>query len=130
MDEIKVQIFGIEDEDIDSGCGVVGGCRGCSSGNHKCGNCGLQNDSDKPAKTMGDSYKELVKYIENSNVGHKVCLEFIDINKLGDIHPYNDIIELVDSGFDIPITVIDGIVRYYGGISGKLIYMDIKELLS
>lgn len=36
---------------------------------------------------------------------------------------------IINKGFTPPITVIDGIIRYYAGISNILIYKDIKELL-
>lgn len=135
MNKITVQIFGIENINIDSSCGVSSGCGGCKNSDHKCGDCGngscgLKGGIQNVKKTMGDVFKELVKLIKDSDVRDKVYLEFIDVNKIGDIHPYNDILELLDNGFELPITVIDGIVRYYGGISGKFIYNDIKELLS
>ncbi len=40
------------------------------------------------------------------------------------------VLDVIDRGFDAPITVIDGIIRYYGGISNKLVYKDVKELLT
>lgn len=132
MSQINVQIFGIKNAILDYGCSVSNRC-GC--GGHKCTRCikedhESQLNSQKTGKTMRDSFEEVVKFIKNSDVGEKVYIEFIDVNNLGDIHPYNDIIDLRDRGFDLPITVVDGIVRYYGGISGKLIYKDVKELLS
>lgn len=131
MDKINVQVFGIKNDRVDYGCSISNKC-GC--GAHKCGGCINENyesltDRQKAGKTMGDSFEELVEFIRNSDVGEKTHLEFIDVNKLGEIHPYNDIIDFRDRGFNLPITVVDGIVRYYGGISGKLIYKDIKELL-
>lgn len=134
MNKIIIQIFGNKDENINSGCGMSEGCSGCGSNAHKCsgcGNhgCGNKGETTESNKTMDVIYSELVKFIMNSDVGDKVSMEFVDINKVG-IHPYYDIEDLVERGFDPPITVIDGIVRYYGGISGKLIYNDVKELLS
>ena len=132
MDKINIKIFGIKGDRVEHGCSVSGACGG---GDHKCigcvsENCDSQISKPKVGKTIVDSFEELVKFIKDSDVGEKTYLEFIDISKLGEIHPYNDIVDLRDRGFNLPITVVDGIVRYYGGISGKLIYMDIKELLS
>jgi hypothetical protein len=55
-------------------------------------------------------------------------LEFLDIKKIN-ILDYDDIRYLYDEGYELPYCAIDGVVRFYGGISSRLIYKDIKELV-
>ncbi|WP_333860594.1 hypothetical protein [Clostridium sp.] len=65
-----------------------------------------------------------------SDVWKNTLLNFIELEKINlsdkeEIQVNN----IINKGFTPPITVIDGIIRYYAGISNILIYKDIKELL-
>ena len=151
-EKIKIQVYGIEDLILGGGS-ASGGCGGCSSkgkqslgeskvsccgsvSNDKgsgCGGCGSKKGESggcgsKTPKTVSELYRELVEFIEGSDVKDKTVLEFIDINKIN-ILDYDDVRYLYDGGYELPYCVIDGIVRYYGGISNELILNDIKELL-
>lgn len=141
---IKVKIYGSKEQVINSGCGCgnkKNGCcssskedkKGCCSGEGGCNNkgnkCCAKNEINM-SKTIGDAYKELREYINSSDVKNNTELKFIDIDT---IDPQDDellrIKELISSGFEPPITVVDDIIRYYGGISNIYIYKDIKELI-
>lgn len=145
MDEIiKVKIYGIKEQLISSGCGCgdkKNGCGSNSSGDKK--SCcssedGCANKRNKCcvgntlsiSKTVGDAYKELKEFINNSDVKNNTELEFIDIEKVNlQEDQFLKIKELIDKGFEPPITVVDNIIRYYGGIPNTYIYNDIKELI-
>lgn len=137
---IKVQIYGIENQILGGGRSSEG-CGGCSSKASKdssecgnshgkgCGGCGSTGGcSSKTPKTMIKLYEELVVSIKSSDINHCVELEFLDIRKVN-ILDNDDIRTLYDMDYELPYCVIDGVVRYYGGISSALIYKDIKELM-
>lgn len=122
--KIKVQIFGIEDE-------VIGSCESSSKGCSNCKSCGGHGCDEKGStqgKNLWQAYEDTEKFIKYSDVGKDVIMEFIDI-KRDSVENYENIEKLLLEGYNIPITIIDGIARYYGGISKELIYKDIKELL-
>lgn len=139
--KIKVQVFGIKEQVINSGCG-------CGSGKNKsC--CGKSKDSQgsckggcnrserccsssigKLSKTVGDAFEELETFINGSDVKNNTELEFIDLDKINlEEEKFFRIKEIINRGFEPPITVVDDIIRYYGGISNTFVYKDIKELL-
>lgn len=143
--KIIVKIYGIESQVLGGGCSSRG-CGGCSSkaeSGHKCcgdgnersskgcsGGCGSEGGcSSKKPKSIIELYNELVQTIELSDVKDWVELEFLDIRKINILDNEN-IRMLYDRDYELPYCVIDGIVRYYGGIPNSLIYNDIKELLS
>ena len=130
--KIKVFIYGNKLSILgkDGGCGHSNrdgdsGCNsktkdGCGSGCIKCGS--------KEKKSVGDMFLELENFIGATEVKGRVELEFIELDKLN-IGENEEIEDIINRGFESPIVVIDGIVRYYGGISNLLVYNDIKELL-
>jgi len=140
---IKIDIFGFWDEKLQNkkdcgGCASSGGCGGCSkkqggiqiagrsSNTGGCSGCG---SSSEISKTVGQQYQELIDYLNNSDIKNAVKLEFYDLKKVN-VLDYDDIRILTEMDYEGPFVVIDGIVRYYGGISGHLIYKDAKELIS
>ncbi|WP_123054022.1 hypothetical protein [Clostridium sp. JN-1] len=140
--DILVQIFGEKNKKVNFNSGKCGGCRGngcCSSKNNTCkgcnsaagGGCGHGTNCDSSIQlTMMDMYRNLQRFIANSSISQNVKLEFIDISDYenwGDKYPR--IKELIDNGYEVPFTVIDGVIRYYGNISNVLIYKDVIELL-
>lgn len=121
MNAIKVLIYGNKDTDNKK--------RGCANKKGNChtdGNC-LACGSNSDNNLM-ESVSNLKKYIEQSDVKDQVVIEYIDL-KNNVYSSYNEVDELMERGFETPITIIDGVVRYYGGISNSLIYNDVKELL-
>lgn len=129
--KIKVFIYGNKLSVLgkEGGCGhsTEDGGHSCSNKSGGCGN-GCTSCGSKEKKSVADMFLELENFIEASDVKSMVDLQFIELekNKIGWNEEIDDII---DRGFDPPIIVIDGIVRYYGGISNLLVYNDIKELL-
>lgn len=136
-DKIKVEIFGFKYKEISQGCGCShknSSCSGCGSGENKgCGGCSgggcTKTNEDKKTKNIGEVFEELKEFINDSDVKGNVELEFIDLDKIDIEKEYERIYETINRGFEAPITVIDNIIRYYGGISAALIYKDVKELL-
>lgn len=145
MDEIvKVKIYGSKGQVINSGCACGNKKNGCCSHskedkkdccsckggcNNRENNC-CKNNELNMSKSIGDAYKELREYISSSDVKNNTELEFIDIDTMNlQEDEFLRIKDLISSGFEPPITVVDGIIRYYGGISNIYIYKDIKELI-
>jgi hypothetical protein len=141
-DRIKVNIYGYWDEVLGSK-GDSKGCGGCSSKEGGCGGCGTKKqgielvDSEKSScgdcgskelKTTGQYYLDLVSFVKGSPVKDKVDIEFFYLDKIN-ILDYDSIRTLDEFGYEAPYVVIDDIVRYYGGISERLIYGDILELV-
>jgi disulfide oxidoreductase YuzD len=141
---IKVKIYGIKKQLISSGCGCSdkkNGCCSSSKGKKSCCNSGEGGCANKTnkcstgnslniSKTVGDSYKELEEFINNSDVKNNTELEFIDIEKIDlEEDEFLRIKEIIHRGFEPPIIVVDDIIRYYGGIPNTYIYKDIKELM-
>ena len=126
MGKIKVEIYGNKDSIMAGGCSVGECSKGCGSSGHSCSGCGSK---DSKPKTQLELFNELKSLIQNSDVKEYAELFFIEVSK-DSIGGNEEILDLMDKDFNLPITVIDGIVRYYGGISNNLIYKDIKELLT
>ena len=122
MDKIiKVDIYGI-------GEAILGSC--CNKNNESKSNCsgGGCNNSCQSSKKCNQAYEDLNSFLKNSEVKENVSLNYIEMDSKG-LAEYEEIEELIKRGFELPVTVIDGIVRYYGGISANLVYKDVKELL-
>lgn len=143
-EKIKVKIYGVKMQPISSGCGCgskESSCCNTSKGKKSCCNSGEGGCANKTnkccsggalniSKTVEDLYKELEEFINNSDVKNDVELEFIDLEKINlEEEQFYRIKEILDKGFEPPITVVDDIIRYYGGISNAYIYNDVKELL-
>jgi len=142
---IKVKVYGVKNQVISSGCACGNRENGCCSSSTKdkkscfnSGEGGCTNKANKCckdnelniSKTIGDAYKELENFINNSDVKNNAELEFVDIEKINlEEDQFLRIKELIDRGFEPPITVVDNIIRYYGGIPNTYIYKDIKELI-
>lgn len=130
------------------GCPSTGGCHSQTKGgdegiqstnkDHSCSGCGSKSSGeglttgglsvDQSVNTTGMQYEELVIYLQDTGMKSKVDIEFLDMNKIN-ILDFDDIRVLDEMGYESPFTVIEGIVRYYGGISKDLIYKDIQELI-
>lgn len=142
MDEkIKVEIYGIKGQVLTNGCGCSEkkhGCAGDSCGNKKssCGGCGSNSTSGHSGcgvgkeKTVGEAYIDLEKFINESDIAINTELKFIDLNK-NELKEerYSKVRDIIDKGFELPIIVVDSIIRYYGGIPNSYIYKDVKELI-
>lgn len=141
--KIKVKIYGVKKQLINSGCGCGKKESCCSTSKDKKSCCdigkgGCANKTNKccsggalsSSKTVEDLYKELEGFINNSDVKNNAELELIDLETINlEEEQFLRIKEIIDRGFEPPITIVDDIIRYYGGISNAYIYKDIKELL-
>jgi hypothetical protein len=147
INKIKVDIFGIWDEVLKSNkkdcssCESATGSGGCGCSKRKsgiairgvseeskpggCGGCGSKKSEPK---SVGEQYTDLKSFIDGSAVKEVVELQFYDLRKIN-ILDYDDIRVLTERDYEGPYVVIDGIVRYYGGISQDLIYKDVQELI-
>lgn len=130
IDKIKVYIYGVENEVVGRECGSKHsseGCSGCSSGcsskGHSCGGC-----SSSSSKTTGELFREFEKFIKDSDVKDNTEIVFIDLNEDKN-QLTEDVLDVIERGFTAPITEVDGIIRFYGGIPNEQIYKDIKEMI-
>ncbi|MBV4416594.1 MAG: hypothetical protein LKF87_00080 [Clostridium tyrobutyricum] len=126
MDIIKVNIYGEKNKEIIGGCcsNKDTGCNSCSS-KSGCSNCNTET------RTIIDAYRSLNDFLNLTDVCGKVNVNFIELDdNRFETDEKDRVLDVIDRGFDAPITVIDGIIRYYGGISNKLVYKDVKELLT
>lgn len=108
--KIKVEVFGIRDQ---AACGG-----GCDCG---CSDCG-------PQATMGEMYEQLEEFIQASDMKDMVELQFIDVID-NDMDGYADVSVAMEKGFMIPLTAINGKLRFHKGISNEMIYDAITQTL-
>ena len=104
-EKIIVEVFGIKDQPIggsSSGCSCHGGC------------CG-------PTQTIGQTYEEFRNLLSRSKIRQHIDVRFIDILR-EDMDGYAYVMEAMDKGYDLPLTAINGVVKFYGGISNRMIY--------
>jgi len=100
----KVYIFGVDAPLIPGGC-----C--CSAG--RCA---------EPAKTMQEEAEEIVAKLKDL-YGDRVDYKFIDVRISEQNYP-----EIVKKY--LPMTVINGKLRFYGGLDGDLIIEAVQEQLA
>lgn len=119
--KIEVNIYGIGEDimetccskvgkDSESGSGCGGGCSGCPT-----------------SKKTLEAFVELEQYLEIKGAAEVVSMNFIEADEEGMLG-HEELRELLKQGFTLPITIIDEVPRYYGGISKDLILKDILEL--
>ena len=106
-DKIKVEVFGIKDQPAGAGCSCGGSCG--------------------PTKTMKEMYDEFVEYLSKTEINDKVEINFTDI-----LLDSKDEITLVTNamklGYKLPLTSLNGKMRFYGGISNELMVREITKL--
>ncbi|WFD11886.1 hypothetical protein [Tepidibacter hydrothermalis] len=119
--KINIHIYGSLDWVSGGSSSSCGGCPLGKGGGGGC--CGA-----KASKSMVEVYEDFIKFIEKSDVNESINYEFYDISKIN-VLDHENIIYVYEEGYELPYCVIDGMVRYYGGVSKELIYRDVKELL-
>jgi disulfide oxidoreductase YuzD len=77
---------------------------------------------------MGEAYNELAMFLENSMAKDKIEMEFVDITQR-DLKGYEAADKAIEKGFAIPMTLINGVVKFTGEISRKTIYNEIKKIM-
>lgn len=112
QDKIIVTIFGIKEQSSggSSDCGCSGGC------------CG-------PSKTMGKMYDEFVRFLSQSNIRQRIDIKFVDV-LMEDMDQYEFILDAMSQGYGLPLTAINGTVKFYGGISNRQIYNTLRRIAS
>jgi len=110
---VEIEVYGIWDEDpAASSCGCGGGGCGCAT----------------PAQTMGEMFESLRTSIDASGIKDKCSLRFIDILKDSDAL-VNQVRQLVETGYKLPLTAMNGSWSFYGGMSSDLFLTKIREIL-
>ncbi|CAB1247354.1 hypothetical protein ACFHWD_06575 [Clostridium sp. MT-14] len=131
--KIKIAVYGNKDSILsginycsckDSSCFKCSNCSNCKSGKN-------ESSSDKLIfRRTYDLYGNLKNFLEISDVAQNIDIKFIELSNLNFSTDDAKVKKVIEQGFTPPITVIDGIIRYYGGISNILVYRDVKELLN
>lgn len=138
--KIKINIYGNKDA-ILSGIDYCASRNdlSCPGHNPGCLNCPKCKSSSNTSSTSDkltfmktkDLYCNLKNFLEISDVSEDIDINFVELDKA----KFSDgeeirVKHIIEKGFEPPITVIDGIIRYCGGISNILVYKDVKDLLS
>lgn len=123
---VLIEVFGMKGKTSKKST-CSGGCSSCSSG---CTGCGGSSGCEGCTvnKDMFQQYEELVNYIKSTDVAKQAEIEFVDAAGI-DIDKYDYMEEALKRRLMLPIVVINGVVRYYGGVSNKLVYREIKKEL-
>ena len=108
-DKVKIEIFGIKNQPAGGGCS-------CS------GNCG-------PVQTIGEQYEELIQFLKEKNLSDKADIKFIEINR-ENLKEYVEINKLLEEGYYLPLTLVNGSLKLYTLISNEVIYDEIKKSLA
>ncbi|MBP1745146.1 MAG: hypothetical protein H6Q58_2124 [Firmicutes bacterium] len=117
--KIEVNIYGVGEAVMETCCSKVGkdSGKGCGGG---CSGC-------QTSKKTIEAFAELEQYLEIKGAAEVVSMNFIEADEEG-MMGHEELRELMKQGFTLPITIIDEVPRYYGGISKELILKDILEL--
>ncbi len=98
--KIKVEVFGVKNQAAGGGCSCSGGCG--------------------PTVTMGEMYSEFESFMKDSSVNEEIELKFIDVF-YDDLDDYKYIIDAMNKGFGLPLTSVNGELKFFGGISGPMV---------
>lgn len=112
---VEIEVYGIWDEaPAASSCGCGGG--GCGP-------------SSAPMPTMGDMFESLRASLDASDLKDQCSLRFIDVMK--DSEPVvSEVLQLVEKGYTLPLTALNGKWAFYGGMSSEMFDHKIREILS
>jgi hypothetical protein len=122
--KIEVNIYGVGEDVMETCCSKTDKDKGKDSGSSKCG--GGCSGCPTSKKTL-EAFVELGQYLDIKGASEGVTMNFIEADEEGMLG-HEELRELMKQGFTLPITVIDEVPRYYGGISKDLILKDILEL--
>jgi len=111
---VEIEVYGIWDQaPAASSCGCGGGGCGCAT----------------PAQTMGEMFESLRTSLDASDIKDRCSLRFIDIIKDSDAQ-VNQVRKMVESGYSLPLTALNGKWSFYGGMSSDLFLTKIREILN
>jgi len=106
---VQVNVFGIREEAPAGACSCGGACASTAE------------------KTMGEMYEELDQFFLESDLATEVRLQFIDLFE-DDLKGYDSAHTMFKNGFAIPLVAVNGVVRFYGGISHSKIYEEVRKV--
>lgn len=98
---------------------------GCSCGASCGSSCGP--NSCAPTETMEEAVRAVAAAL-TEEYGQRVVVEYVDIMS-GDIKDYPEVLQLVRGGYGFPLTFINDIPKFAGGLSLPMIKKVIDELL-
>lgn len=102
--EVAIDVFGIRNQVV--GCNCNG--RNCSS------------------KTMDEMYNEFYTYLTKTMNTNQFKIQFIDI-LMDNMDDYNYVIDALNKGYSLPLTAINGEIKFYGGISNRMIAHSLRR---
>lgn len=109
VSKVKVEIFGIKDQPAGGGCSCS-----CCSGS---------------VQTVGEKYDLLVKFLKEHNLSDKVEIKFIELNR-ENLKKYAEINKLFKGGYYLPMTLVNGVIKFSGPFSNEDIHEEIKNHLN
>lgn len=101
----KIEVFGIRNQATGGGCSCSGGCG--------------------PTITMGELYHEVEASLKTSPVKDQIDMKFIDVFH-DELDEYKYVIEAMNKGFGLPLTSVNGELKFFGGMSAEMI-LDLVE---
>ena len=77
---------------------------------------------------MGEMFESLRTSLDASDIKDRCSLRFIDILKDSDPQ-VNRVRQMVETGYSLPLTALNGSWSFYGGMSSDLFLAKIREIL-
>lgn len=77
---------------------------------------------------MGELFEELAEFWQESDLAAVVELRFIDVFE-DDLKGYDTAHAMFKNGYALPLVAVDGIVRFYGGLSHSRLYDEVRKIL-
>src|SRR5450756_2590214 len=109
---VEIEVYGIWDQaPAASSCGCGGG--GCAT----------------PTQTMGEMFDSLRTSLDASDIKERCSLRFIDVIKDSDPQ-VNHVRQLVETGYSLPLTALNGNWSFYGGMSKALFCVKRRGVLT
>lgn len=76
---------------------------------------------------MGEMFEDLTIFLGKSELKDMVDLRFIDVME-DNLDGYESVKKVLDKGLGLPVTAINGKAKFYGGLSIRKIYEEIKKM--
>lgn len=104
--KFKVEVFGVRNQAAGGGCNCSGGCA--------------------PSITMGEMYRDFEEQLRKSEICDLVESTFIDVF-YDDLDEYKYVIDAMNKGFGLPLTSVNGELKFFGGLSGEMVVETIQQ---
>lgn len=78
---------------------------------------------------MWEEFANLTTFLRRSDVAERVELQFYDIIS-DEFERQNDVKEILDKGYQIPLVAVDGRFRFAGGIKPEMVQEAVKQALA